>query len=195
MPESVDLPDLAFLRNRAMATYLLRAGEGRQLPRGIPSTIAGNFVRCLGVAVGAYERGRELVDEGIDKGEAWSVVRGSGELEVAVVWAHRATSLAVSLCRFPATSLPMAWLPSDPERELLRRMRNAVVHIDEAILCDYTKPGHMVALFLDAEDLFIDDVEGEARMSQRGFADTLRHLNTFGNALADHPERWTRRRP
>jgi hypothetical protein len=192
IPATLQLPDLSDLPQRALATHALRSSEGRELPKGKASATAGNFVRSLEVCVVSYERARSLLARALDEDDgalrAWDFLRGVSELEVSATWAHRSMRLAESLCRSPVTRLKLAELPSESERRELRRMRNAILHVDEAIVSGNGKPRHLLALFLDADDMLIDDEDGRVRISQRDFGMWLRGLDGFAVSMADYPE-------
>jgi hypothetical protein len=68
IPVSVQFPDLSDLPQRALATPALRSSEGRQLPKGPASALAGNFIRSFEVCVVSYERARNLVVPALDEG-------------------------------------------------------------------------------------------------------------------------------
>jgi hypothetical protein len=109
-------------------------------------------------------------------------------LEVSAAWAHRSIRLAERLCRSPVTRLKLADLPSETERGQLRRMRNAILHVDGAIVGQDRRPRQLLALFLDSEDMLMTTRTGRVRISQRDFGGWIRSLDAFPNSIADHPE-------
>ena len=167
--------------------------QGRSLPEGEALQLAIHFVRTLEIALRLYEQVRSTLTSTVGNGRGiFTYLRGVSELELTVIALHRSTRLAEGLVQSPETTVTKESLPSSVNRDLLRRMRNAIDHVDGPIRGDLQE-GHMLAVFLTETDLMIDDEGGETlKVSQRDFGGWVSQLHALAAALTSTPDRWVR---
>src|SRR3954452_7222702 len=81
-----------------------------------------------------YEKARIRLDRSCREDKLVEFIRGSDDLQFALLSLHRTMRVAEGLMRSPGTNVSKRELPPQAERDQLRVMRNAIEHVDEPII-------------------------------------------------------------
>lgn len=190
-PGSFELPDLSSLDSALTVNHLLNLAVATPaFPPGPASGLATAMVRTTESALRAYERARGLLLQSGRENSLTAYLDGLSEMEVCLLALHRAMRVAERLIESPETTLDEQRLPSSEQRSLLRRMRNAVDHVDKPIAAGDFSAGVNLFLFVSEDTLTIHDGGGELRASQRMLGRWLKSLHSLATNLSQDPSTW-----
>jgi hypothetical protein len=187
-PRSLELPDLSGLDNALTTNHLLNlAVAAPAFPPGPASGLATAMVRTTESALRAYERARLLLNRSVESNSLTAYLEGLSEMEVCLLSLYRAMRVAERLAVSPETMVDKNMLPSARQRNLLRRMRNAIDHIDKPMAAGEFGMGVNLFLFITEKTLTIHDGGGELVAKQTALGQWLRTLHGLATHLSREP--------
>jgi hypothetical protein len=113
------------------------------------------------------------------------------------VWLlHRAMRVGVALVKSAETKVSYRELPLEPDREQLRKMRNAIDHDDEPIIRGRAGKGEALSLEAGSTQMSIADEDGVAQtVTYEQFASWIETLHKLAWELIQHPHSWATQSP
>jgi hypothetical protein len=159
---SHQFPDLSGLDLKLADNLVLNMTvAGRAFPVTEGRGMVTAFVRTTESACRCYERARQLIERSVTDDSLAAFIESMGEFEICITALHRAMRIAETLKDSELTSVKGRQLPSDSHRDDLRRMRNAIDHLDGPIRGGYFGTGASLFLFVTDTDIEIDEVDEE----------------------------------
>ena len=194
MVPAPNLPDLSTLDDKLVANYMLSITIGRGFPPGDAQHLVTAFVRSTESALRRYEAARVQFARAMDRDHNTLVehLRGADDMAVTFMALHRAMRLGEGVMRSPETRVGKRELPSEGDRNKLRRMRNAIDHINEPIIDGHAGKGQTLELHVRDNDSSIDDEDGTHTVSHADLGEWVRTLHTLAVNLTNEPQNWVR---
>jgi hypothetical protein len=170
---------------------------GRAFPVAKGRGMVTAFVRTTESACRCYERARQLIQRSVDEDSLAAFIESMGEFEVCVTALHRAMRIAEILKDSELTSVRSRQLPSDGHRDDLRRMRNAINHLDEPIRGGYFGTGASLFLFVTDTEIEIDEIDDEGNVStvvatHAELGEWVLQLHSLATEITRDPETFAR---
>ena len=150
------------------------------------------FIRTSEVALRRYEETRLQLQRSADEDSLVQYLRGCDDMELTLIALHRAMRVAEALKTSRETNVSSAELPSAAERDQLRKMRNAIDHVDEPILGGRAGIGQTLALHVREDDVMIDHKDGPLTATHSQVGGWVQRLHGLAVNLTNHPGRWAR---
>jgi hypothetical protein len=196
-PRRLNLTDLSALDDKLTANLMLGLTIGRGFPPGKDQHRVTAFIRTFEVALRCYERARLQLELSVTQDSLTKFIRGLDDMELTFITLHRGMRLAEALMDSPGTKVRKQQLPRFPEREELRKMRNAIDHREGAIRDGLAGAGHTLALEVRENDLMIDDYDASCTITSHtithaALGDWVRTLHELAVDLTNHPDRYVR---
>jgi hypothetical protein len=186
------LPDLSALDNKLTANYMLSATFRGVFPPGDAQHLVTAFVRSTESALRRYEEARLRLEHSTQADGIAEYLRGADDLEIAFMALHRTMRLAEGLMLSDKTKVSKDQLPSKADRGLLRVMRNAIDHINQAIIDGHAGKGQPLQLEVEHDSSTISDDAGPHTVSHHKFGEWVRMLHELAVALTNRPGDWVR---
>lgn len=187
------LPDLSALDDKLVANYMLDTMHGRVFPSGDAQHLVTAFVRSTESALRRYEQARLQLEYADEKDNPVERLRGADDLSVAFMVLQRAMRLAEGLMQSPETTVRKGDLPSDGDRDLLRRARNAIEHIDDPIRDRRAGKGSSLELEVRSDDSTIGADSETLTVAHARFGEWVRTLHELAVNLTSRPQDWVRK--
>jgi hypothetical protein len=185
------LPDLSGLDAALLANYWLSQTIGRGFPPGDTQHLVTAFIRSMDGTLRRYEDARIRLDRSSREDKLVEFIRGSDDLQFALISLHRTMRLAEGLMRSPDTNVSKRELPPPAERDQLRVMRNAIDHVDEPIIDGRAGQGLPLQLEVMNSTVRISDECGLHQVDQGVVGSWVETLHALAVTLTNEPHKWS----
>jgi hypothetical protein len=192
LPPQFSIPDLSGLDDHLTANLLLSMSIGRGFPAGNAQHLVTAFVRTTESALRRYEAARARFTSAAAEQSLVGYLRGLDEMELTYMALNRAMRLAVALVESPETKVSKRMLPSQAERDRLRKMRDAIEHREGPIKANQAGVGKTIALSVsETESTIEDDTQHHANRHDE-LASWIQLLHALAVNLTNKPQSWSR---
>jgi hypothetical protein len=192
LPSRFVMPDLSGLDDRLTDNLLLSMMVGRGFPVGDAQHLVTAFVRTTESALRRYEAGRTSVETAASGHSLSRYLRGLDDIELTFMALNRAMRLAVALMESPETKVSKSMLPSQSERDRLRKMRDAIEHREGPIKASQAGIGKTIALSVRETESTIEDDKQAYVVLHDELASWIEGLHGLAVKLTNEPHVWSR---
>jgi hypothetical protein len=189
---SFRLPDLSGLDDRLTANYLVSLTIGRGFPPGGAQQLVTSFVRCTEGTLRRYEEARVRLARSVAEDSLTEYLRGTDDMELTFMALHRTMRHAERLSQSPETRVGKHDLPPQCDRDLLRKMRNAIDHADEPIVDGHAGKGRPIRLHVASDGSTISRGKQILTVEHARFAAWVQTLHSLAVGLTNRPQDWLR---
>jgi hypothetical protein len=191
-PSHFVIPDLSGLDDHLTDNLLLSMLTGRGFRVGDAQHLVTAFIRTTESALRLYEAARARFDAAAARHSLASYLRGLDEMELTYMALNRAMRLAVALVESPETKVSNGMLPSQSERDRLRKMRDAIEHREGPIKASQAGIGKTIALSVRETESTIDDDTQRYVTRHDELASWIKLLHALATKLTNEPQAWSR---
>jgi DNA repair protein RadC len=192
LPSRFAIPDLSELDDHLTDNLLLSMLIGRGFPEGDAQHLVTAFVRTTESALRLYEAARMRFDAAAAGPSLASYLRGLDEMELTYMALTRAMRLAVALVESPDTKVSKRMLPSQSERDRLRKMRDAIEHREGPIKASQAGIGKTIALSVRETESAIERDSQRYVARHDELASWIKVVHALAVKLTNEPHDWSR---